>query len=252
MSSKHWAVLVAVMGGAMACSPPAPMEDAGPDVVVMDVAADAFPDIQPDRPDVTMPTDVAPDVRPDVPRDVPPPINPCDMARITDLTMMMPGPDGAVHYTGDNNMASMTGGATPTAGCLGNAMGMASFQVAMRYRMRGTGTITVSTANPGTPMMFDTVVIVTDTCSPTGMVLACNDDINTGMGVYRSTATSTRTLTMGTEVFIFVGGYTGPGESTSQGTFELTVRENTGTPTDGGTDASTDAATDAATDVPAG
>ncbi len=224
-AGKEWLGFVAAFALLAACSPPVTTDDAGDDVQGgMDGGGG----------DVVAPRDVRADVR-DVQRpDVPPPdvvvIDPCEASRVVDLSPMMPAADGAIHVMGDNSAASMMGAIV--AGCTGG--GEASYQVAYRYTMRTTARLNISTANPGTAMALDTVIFAANMCARGAMVYpgSCNDDI--AMGNLRSTATSTAAIPMGTQVFIIVGGYTGPGETMFQGPFELTVREVGGTPTDGG------------------
>lgn len=205
--TRWWMATVLVGSMAVACGPG---EGNMPDAA-NDAATDAVAD--------TMPGDASADAMTMT--------NPCAPEAIRDLSTMMPGTDGAIHVTGDNRMASMAGGVVAPETCVG-MMGMKGYQVVFRYRMRSTAVLQASTANPGTSRNFDTVVNIVDRCDRNAMSLACNDDAG---DTFHSTATTPRTLTMGTEVFIVVGGYTPPYMMNQpQGTFELTVRELQPTP----------------------
>jgi hypothetical protein len=258
-------LLVAVGMGAMiaACKPPArrdaaadPFDDAT-DVPVsmtdsmMDGARDATAsDVVPSV-DIPLVDNPVPPPPMDVPRDVTT-SNPCAPGSIIDLTAMATsedagapadagGPDSGVvtarvRYRGNNTGADVgeSGGIVAPTGaaplCTTPAPGRATagYQVALRYVMRGGGRVRASTANPGTDMMFDTVVFMMTACAPmpTSTALACNDDAN-GATVPQSTAMSTVRLAARTEVFVFVGGYTPPTftSTTNRGNFELTVEE---------------------------
>jgi hypothetical protein len=150
---------------------------------------------------------------------------PCVPSAIIDLTTMMPGGDGAIHYRGNNNMAPMSGGVPAPADCVGK-MGMQSYQVAFRYRMRGNALLRASTVSMNTDRQFDTVVQIADTCDRGAMSLACNDDADFRNGVFQSTATTEAPLPMGREVTILVGGLTPMYMmNRAQGAFELIVSE---------------------------
>jgi hypothetical protein len=169
-----------------------------------DVAADRSADGAADRP-----TDRA---------DTSPPANPCNAA--VDLSMRMPGMDGVLRVMGNNSSAPEVQVGDLSACMLKD--GIKTNPVVYRYTMRSTARLVVSTDNPGTDDMVDTILAVLPMCSETAAAIACNDDI--ARGNLQSSVT-TRELMMGTTVFIVVGGYGGqtPGEPT--GPFELTIRE---------------------------
>jgi hypothetical protein len=162
------------------------------------------------------------------------PTNAC--ASPTDLSMRMPGMDGLIRVTGNNEMGSpdMLGnlGLAAEGGCLGATMGGEGAKgniVVYRYTMRTAGLLTASTANAGTSdAAFDTVVAILPMCTANATPLACNDDAGGG-GLHNlhSTATTRTPLMMGQTVFIVVGGWGPTSDGASTGDFELSVREST-------------------------
>lgn len=158
----------------------------------------------------------------DVPVDVPPPSNTCATSAILDLNTLGTRMGETTRYVGTTAMAPERG--ILTAPCATSD----HYQLALRYTPRASTRLRISTANPGTAAMFDSVVWVQSMCAPLTMgmsALGCNDDGGQMPNTYASIINATSPLTAGTPVFIFVGGYgTGAG---NRGAFELTVTELT-------------------------
>lgn len=153
------------------------------------------------------------------PVDRPPPVDPCMSAR--DVSMTMPGSDGAVHVMGDSTTAPTTMlGSLPDTCTSGGEKGR---PVVFRYTMRTTALLRVSTVNMGTDAMLDTIVAVLPTCAQLATPIACNDDV--ARGNVRSTATTAMPVMAGTTVFVVVGNYGATAEDAEGGPFELSIRE---------------------------
>ncbi|MFO0610084.1 MAG: hypothetical protein U0324_43395 [Polyangiales bacterium] len=186
------------------------MDDAAmPDGGGMDVSGDRPADVAGDRP-----AD-----RADAAGDRPAAMNACSSA--TDISMRMPGTDGAIHVMGE-----LVANDGPQLGVLMSCRVPADAKinaVAYRYTMRAAGNLSLTTIAPGTDAGLDTIIAVLPTCSPTATEIACNDD--TAQGNVRSTL-NTPMLMAGQTVFIVVGGYGAMGGGDTEGPFELLVRES--------------------------
>ncbi|MFO0646218.1 MAG: hypothetical protein U0326_08260 [Polyangiales bacterium] len=187
--------------------------------------------------DTTSPTDTGGDARTDARTDTSPTDRPATgaCASVTDISSMMPGSDGAIHVTGNNESgAPMSLGALPDTCVNGGRGGEKGSVVVYSYTMRAAGTLRVSTTNAGTSdAMFDTVVAVLSTCSVGGAALACNDDTGDAAPHRLHSRAQTSALMAGQRVFIVVGGYGMDAASASTGDFELTVQEAPPTPVGG-------------------
>ena len=192
----------------------------------MDATGDATGDRPADRTDST--ADRADTARPDV-------TMMSSACASPEMVSGMPAMDGAIHIMGNNESGApeQVGnlGLAAMGGCLGAIMGEGAkgAVVVYRYTMRAAGTLTASTANPGTSDdAFDTVVAILPTCTANAMPLACNDDLGMAGGMlhqYHSTARTATPLMMGQTVFIVVGGWGTTTDGASTGDYELTIRE---------------------------
>ena len=175
----------------------------------MDVTGDRTGDVAGDRP-----AD-----RADAPREAAMPMNACNSP--TDLSMRMPGADGAIRVMGElvandqEQLGVLMSCRIPKGGKINS--------VVYRYTMRAAASLSLTTVAPGTDPGLDTIVAVLPMCAPGATEIACNDD--TAMGNLRSTLT-TRMLMAGQTVFIVVGGYGAMGGGDTEGPFELVVRES--------------------------
>lgn len=195
-------------GGTVTDSPIA-IDSVGSDVTdVIDgsVAPDAADSTTPDGDASVAPADVAP--LPD----------PCASASIIDLSAVG-------NQVGPTTTYSGTTAGLPMASAIpGVCVFTVGYEVALRYTTSSNAHLRISTANPGTPATFDTVVWLLDHCDAAGSSLGCADD--SVPGDRRSTFTTTGAVAAGTQVFIIVAGFTPPHPGfVETGAFELSVTE---------------------------
>jgi len=209
--------LLAACGGGGGGNMTPPLDGSTDDTPAMGdsmVTGDGGMDATGDRPDAAgdRPAD-----RADA-REAATPVNAC--ASATDISMRMPGADGAIRVMGElvaNNQEQL--GALMSCRV---PMGGKINSVVFRYTMRAAGSLSLTTVAPGTDPGLDTIIAVLPMCTAGATEIACNDD--TAQGNLRSTLT-TRALTAGQMVFIVVGGYGAMGGGETEGPFELLVRE---------------------------
>ena len=199
---------------ASACGPSTSPSDGGDAMTTMDIAMTDAPSVS-DATDRSTTTDAR--------RDAQAPADPCATDAVVDLTSMTLS-GGMLHYTGNSNATMDMVGPQPPAGCIQDTTAYAGHVVALHYRMHANAGLIVTTSATETPASFDTVVWMQTACSTTAMPLACNDDDPADPP--HSTVASEGPLTMGTDVFIFVGGYSpAVGSNDMSGAFGLIISE---------------------------
>lgn len=233
-------VSLLLIAGSAACTGLPVVGPAFDATVDTDVSADAAPPEQDDA--LTLPDALGSDDAPISPTDarsmdaadattlVDGPIEdgggPCAPSAVIDLAGRAPGADGVLRVFGNNQRAPAATVIRTPVGCVRGASGPRDqgYQVVYRYVLRAASVLRASTANPGTPTTFDTVINVTTTCAADATALACNDD--TSASDTRSTASTRAVLPAGTVVYVIVGGYNPPiTGSLPFGNFELALQE---------------------------